>query len=49
MKYAEIAGLVKFDFLGLQTLTVITKCLEQLKQQGINIDFSNSLFNDTKK
>jgi len=48
MKYSEIAGLVKFDFLGLQTLTVITKCLEQLKQQGINIDFSNSLFNDTK-
>ncbi|WP_341757251.1 MULTISPECIES: DNA polymerase III subunit alpha [unclassified Candidatus Tisiphia] len=48
MKYAEIAGLIKFDFLGLQTLTVITKCLELLKQQGINIDFSNMLFDDRK-
>ncbi|MDR0296536.1 MAG: DNA polymerase III subunit alpha [Rickettsia sp.] len=48
MKYAEIAGLIKFDFLGLQTLTVITKCLELLKQQGINIDFSNMLFDDQK-
>ncbi|MCC8371860.1 MAG: DNA polymerase III subunit alpha [Rickettsia endosymbiont of Pseudomimeciton antennatum] len=48
MKYSEIAGLIKFDFLGLQTLTVITKCLELLKQQGINIDFSNMLFDDQK-
>ncbi|MCC8416787.1 MAG: DNA polymerase III subunit alpha [Rickettsia endosymbiont of Gnoriste bilineata] len=48
MKYAEIAGLIKFDFLGLQTLTVITKCLELLKDQGINIDFTNMLFDDQK-
>ncbi|WP_375331996.1 DNA polymerase III subunit alpha [Candidatus Tisiphia endosymbiont of Temnostethus pusillus] len=48
MKYAEIAGLIKFDFLGLQTLTVITKCLELLKQQDINIDFTNMLFDDQK-
>ncbi len=48
MKYAEIAGLIKFDFLGLQTLTVITKCLGLLKEQGINIDFSNMLFDDQK-
>ena len=46
MKYAEIAGLIKFDFLGLQTLTVITKCLELLKQHGINIDFDNHLYDD---
>ncbi|KAJ6645023.1 DNA polymerase III subunit alpha [Pseudolycoriella hygida] len=48
MKYAEIAGLIKFDFLGLQTLTVITKCLELLKKQHIEIDFSNNVFNDKK-
>jgi DNA polymerase-3 subunit alpha len=48
MKYAEFAGLVKFDFLGLQTLTVITKCLELLKQQNIIIDFTNNLFDDPK-
>lgn len=28
MKYTENAGLVKFDFLGLKTLTVISKCCE---------------------
>lgn len=28
MKYAEISGLVKFDFLGLKTLTVIAKTVE---------------------
>ncbi len=48
MKYAEIAGLIKFDFLGLQTLTVITKCLELLKKQQIDIDFNNNLFDDKK-
>ncbi|MCC8417379.1 MAG: DNA polymerase III subunit alpha [Rickettsia endosymbiont of Bryobia graminum] len=48
MKYAEIAGLIKFDFLGLQTLTLITKCIELLKKQGINVDFSNMTFDDKK-
>ncbi len=38
MKFSEKAGLVKFDFLGLQTLTVITKTLELLKKTGIEID-----------
>ena len=28
MKYAELAGLVKFDFLGLKTLTVISRTVE---------------------
>ncbi len=48
MKYAAIAGLIKFDFLGLQTLTVITKCLELLQKQHIEVDFTNSLFDDQK-
>lgn len=46
MKYADLAGLIKFDFLGLQTLTVITKCRETLKNQGINIDFDNIPYDD---
>ena len=38
MKWAEKAGLVKFDFLGLKTLTVIQRCVGYLKKQGIDID-----------
>lgn len=38
MKYAEKAGLVKFDFLGLKTLTVIDRALKYLKKQGRPID-----------
>ncbi len=30
MKYAEMAGLVKFDFLGLKTLTVLNKAVEMV-------------------
>src|SRR5690606_37468860 len=37
MKYVEMAGLVKFDFLGLKTLTVIEKCCELIRLQGISI------------
>ena len=48
MKYCELSGLIKFDFLGLQTLTVITKCLELLKQQGIDIDLDKLTFDDKK-
>ena len=38
MKWAEKAGLVKFDFLGLKTLTVIDRCLKYLKKQGVDLD-----------
>ncbi|WP_316016087.1 DNA polymerase III subunit alpha [Roseobacter sp. HKCCA0434] len=34
MKWVEQAGLVKFDFLGLKTLTVIQGALDLLKAQG---------------
>jgi len=34
---AEKAGLVKFDFLGLKTLTVIAKAEELLKKRGIQL------------
>ncbi len=48
MKYCELSGLIKFDFLGLQTLTIITKCLEILNEQGINIEMDKLLFDDKK-
>ncbi|MGB4826282.1 MAG: DNA polymerase III subunit alpha, partial [Paracoccaceae bacterium] len=38
MKWVEAAGLVKFDFLGLKTLTVIQNALQLLAQRGIHID-----------
>ena len=40
MKYVEQAGLVKFDFLGLTTLTVLDRALRFLKLQGIEIDLA---------
>ncbi len=48
MKYAEAAGLVKFDFLGLQTLTVISKCIDLLKISGTELDLSKISFEDKK-
>jgi DNA polymerase III subunit alpha len=40
MKYVEAAGLVKFDFLGLKTLTVIDKALKliHVRKPEFNID-----------
>ena len=43
---AEKAGLVKFDFLGLKTLTVIAKAEELLKQRGIELDTQTIDFDD---
>ncbi len=34
MKWVEAAGLVKFDFLGLKTLTVIQNAIQQIKSSG---------------
>jgi DNA polymerase-3 subunit alpha len=38
MKYVEAAGLVKFDFLGLKTLSVLKRAQQMLAAQGINVD-----------
>ena len=38
MKYVEAAGLVKFDFLGLKTLSVLHKGVELLARRGIAVD-----------
>jgi len=37
MKWVEAAGLVKFDFLGLKTLTVIQNALDLIRGQGRNL------------
>ena len=46
MKWAEKAGLVKFDFLGLKTLTVIHRALGYLKAQDIHVDLETLKTND---
>jgi DNA polymerase-3 subunit alpha len=38
MKYVEGAGLVKFDFLGLKTLSVLQKAVDMLALRGISLD-----------
>lgn len=49
MKYAEYAGLVKFDFLGLKTLTTISNTVKLIeKNRGIKIDISNIRLDDKK-
>jgi DNA polymerase-3 subunit alpha len=38
MKYVESAGLVKFDFLGLKTLSVLQKSSQMLAKRGVEIN-----------
>ena len=40
MKWVESAGLVKFDFLGLKTLTVIDVAVKLLAKRGITVDIA---------
>ncbi len=40
MKWVEQAGLVKFDFLGLKTLTVIQNAMDLLALRGISFDIN---------
>ncbi len=47
MKYAEGAGLVKFDFLGLKTLTTISEAVKLIeKTNDLKIDISNLRLDD---
>jgi len=48
MKYVEQAGLVKFDFLGLKTLTVLTQAVDLLASRGIALDLSALPLDDQK-
>ena len=48
MKWVEAAGLVKFDFLGLKTLTVIENAIELLRPRGIEVDIGAIPLDDAK-
>ncbi|HSW64814.1 MAG TPA: DNA polymerase III subunit alpha [Dissulfurispiraceae bacterium] len=48
MGSVEAVGLLKFDFLGLKTLTIIDKTLQFLKQQGRELDISEIPLDDDK-
>jgi DNA polymerase-3 subunit alpha len=48
MKWVEPAGLVKFDFLGLKTLTVLDKAVKLVRIRGIELDLSRIPLDDTK-
>jgi DNA polymerase III subunit alpha len=48
MKWVEPAGLVKFDFLGLKTLTVLRKAADLAARRGVEIDLSALPLDDAK-
>ena len=48
MKAVEQVGLVKFDFLGLKTLTVVNKAVSLLKMRGIDVDINSIPLDDAK-
>jgi DNA polymerase-3 subunit alpha len=47
MKWVESAGLVKFDFLGLKTLTVIDRAVKYLEKRGAAVDMAAIPLDDT--
>ncbi|MBS9720534.1 DNA polymerase III subunit alpha [Tianweitania sp. BSSL-BM11] len=48
MKYVEQAGLVKFDFLGLKTLTTIENAVRLIRRRGVDIDIPRLPLDDQK-
>jgi DNA polymerase-3 subunit alpha len=48
MKWVEQAGLVKFDFLGLKTLTTLRTAVDLLKNRGIDLDLATVPLDDKK-
>ena len=48
MKWVEQAGLVKFDFLGLKTLTVLDTRSKLVQRRGIEIDLATIPLDDAK-
>jgi DNA polymerase III subunit alpha len=48
MKYVEKAGLVKFDFLGLKTLTVIQKAQRLIHQRALDFNVDKIPYDDKK-
>ncbi len=48
MKHVELAGLVKFDFLGLTTLTILDRAEGFLRKLGIDVDMKHLPLDDKK-
>ena len=48
MKWVEQAGLVKFDFLGLKTLTVLKTAVDYVAKRGIHVDLAAIPLDDEK-
>jgi DNA polymerase-3 subunit alpha len=48
MKWVEPAGLVKFDFLGLKTLTVLDLAAKLVRRRGVELDLSTVPLDDAK-
>ncbi|WP_407051293.1 DNA polymerase III subunit alpha [Methyloraptor flagellatus] len=48
MKWVESAGLVKFDFLGLKTLTVLDTAVKLIARRGITVDLAQIPLDDPK-
>ncbi|WP_316862655.1 DNA polymerase III subunit alpha [uncultured Cohaesibacter sp.] len=48
MKWVEKTGLVKFDFLGLKTLTVLQTAVRFIKNRGIDLNLSEIPIDDKK-
>ncbi len=46
MKHVEDSGLVKFDFLGLKTLSVLRKAVDLLDKRGIAVDLDTLPWDD---
>src|SRR6187549_1800279 len=46
MKWVEQAGLVKFDFLGLKTLTVLDRAAKLVRRRGIDLDVNRLPLDD---
>ena len=48
MKWVEQAGLVKFDFLGLKTLTVLEQAVKLMRRRGVELDLARIPLDDAK-
>src|SRR6202021_938095 len=48
MKWVEPAGLVKFDFLGLKTLTVLDIAVKLVRRRDVDLDLSSLPLDDAK-
>ena len=46
MKWVEAAGLVKFDFLGLKTLSVLDRAVAMLADRGVVLDLASLTLDD---